>query len=501
MGAEKLTQRVPNSTESWWYGLGDDARSASALLQTEAAAGRIQTSVYDLFSEMLGKDGHLYAVMQTRVNALLGLPRAIVASGGGDADRSAQSLVEQLVQGMHDFDGLCRALLDGMTKGFAVIECVWGYDAARRLNVVDWIAHRQESFSFAEDGTLQLLSPPFARASATQPDAAPLLLDGRAAFPPDGARPAPARKFLVLKFGADMRHPYGRGLCQHAYWYYWFKKNALKFWAVFTEKFGAPTAVATFPPGTPREERDRLLEILRSLQSDAGVVVPETIKLHLLEAGRTGSASAFREFAEWCNDEMSKIVLGGTLTSGEGRRGGSLALGNVHELVRQDYLEADARMLEGVLNGQLFRWMVELNLPGAAAPALRFDTRPPSDLAVQVEVDKTLVGLGVPIPLRYFHERYGRPAPTAGEETLRYDDANLFGYHLQFGILTINEARARLGLGPVPWGNQRARTLAEAQSSKSGDGAPIDATHGEEGLEKKAEDAGERASEAEARGR
>ena len=107
MGAEKLTQRVPNSTESWWYGLGDDARSASALLQTEAAAGRIQTSVYDLFSEMLGKDGHLYAVMQTRVNALLGLPRAIVASGGGDADRSAQSLVEQLVQGMHDFDGLC----------------------------------------------------------------------------------------------------------------------------------------------------------------------------------------------------------------------------------------------------------------------------------------------------------------------------------------------------------------------------------------------------------
>jgi phage gp29-like protein len=501
MDAEKLTQRVPNSTESWWYGLGDDSRSAAALLQTEAAAGRIQTSVYDLFSEMLGKDGHLYAVMQTRLNGLLGLPRAVVASGGENAERSAQSLVEQLVAGMHDFDGLCRALLDGMTKGFAVIECVWGYDAARRLNVVDWIAHRQESFSFGDDGGLELLSPPFAPAPSSQASEASLLLDGRSAFPPQGARPAPARKFLVLKFGADVRHRYGRGLCQHAYWFYWFKKNALKFWAVFTEKFGAPTAVATFPPGTPREERDNILEILRSLQSDAGVVVPETIKLHLLEAGRTGGASAFREFAEWCNDEMSKIVLGGTLTSGEGRRGGSLALGNVHELVRQDYLEADARLLEGVLNNQLVRWMCELNLPGAGIPAIRFDTRPPADLAVQAEVDKTLVGLGVPIPLRYFHERYGRPAPTAGEESLRYDDANLFGYHLQYGILTINEARARLGLGPVPGGERRPRMLAESATPNAGDGAPVDADHGDEGLEKKPEDAAERASESEARGR
>jgi len=501
MNSEKLTQRVPNSTESWWYALGEESRSAATLLQTEAAAGRVQTSVYDLFSEMLGKDGHLYAVLQTRVNALLGLPRAVVASGGGDADRSAQSLVEQLISGVPDFEGLCRALLDGMTKGFAVIECVWGYDAAGRLNVVDWIAHRQESFGFADDGSLELLCPPFSPLPSIPPTDLNVLLDGRAAIPPQGTRPAPARKFLVLKFGADARHRYGRGLCQHAYWYYWFKKNALKFWAVFTEKFGAPTAVATFPPGTPREERDNLLEILRSLQSDAGVVVPETIKLHLLEAGRSGGASAFREFAEWCNDEMSKIVLGGTLTSGEGRRGGSLALGNVHELVRQDYLEADARLLESVLNSQLIRWMCDLNLPGATTPALRFDTRPPADLAVQAEVDKTLVGLGVPIPVRYFHERYGRPAPTVGEETLRYDDANLFGYHLQYGILTINEARARLGLAPMPGGDRRPRMLAEAATPNAGDGAPIDADRGGEGLEKKPEDDAERASESEARGR
>jgi hypothetical protein len=61
----------------------------------------------------------------------------------------------------------------------------------------------------------------------------------------------------------------------------------------------------------------------------------------------------------------------------------------------------------------------------------------------------------VPLPLGYFYEKYKRPAPRPDERSLRYDDNNLYQYHLEFGVLTINEIRQSLGLAPVPWGNER----------------------------------------------
>ncbi len=200
-------------------------------------------------------------------------------------------------------------------------------------------------------------------------------------------------------------------------------------------------------------------EVLEALQTDSSVVIPESIELKLLEQARTGNAASYREFLDWCNDEVSKIVLGATLTAGEGRRSGSLALGSVHQLVRQDYIDADARLLEGVLNDTLIRWLCELNLGHASpAPRLSIETESPEDLTARIKVDRELLSIGVALPLSYFYGQYGRPAPAADETPLRYDDANFYQYHLQFGVLTVNEVRARLGLAPVPWGDGRTAT-------------------------------------------
>ena len=77
----------------------------------------------------------------------------------------------------------------------------------------------------------------------------------------------------------------------------------------------------------------------------------------------------------------------------------------------------------------------------------------------------------MPLPLAYFHEKYGRPAPTGDEPLLRNDDSNVFQYHLQFGILTVNEVRHRLGLAPVPWGD-RPTSPAGEQTNPPTPGSP-----------------------------
>ncbi len=98
-------------------------------------------------------------------------------------------------------------------------------------------------------------------------------------------------------------------------------------------------------------------------------------------------------------------------------------------------------------------------------PRWTLDIADDADLAREAELDGRLIALGVPLPLAYFYERYKRPAPRPDERSLRYDDNNLYQYHLEFGVLTINEIRRSLGLPDVPWGNQRPEPVLRRRTS------------------------------------
>lgn len=415
------------------YGAGDD--SPASFLRAAGAPYRGRAGLYQLFNEMEDKDGHLFSVLQTRKNGVLSRPRSVAPATQDAQGREVARFVEEALAAIPDFDGALLRLLDALGKGLAVAEVMWKRRDGRL--VIDAIRSRaQGRFVFGDDGRLALDDSPGALVGMGE------------------SSPVPPRKFLSLVFGARNECPYGQGLCEKAYWYYWFKKNNLKFWVAFNERFGSPTVVARYRPGATDEERDRLLEVIDSVRHDAGVAIPESVAIELLEAQRSGSADTYRELADWCNDEMSKIVLGQTLTTTEGRRSGSLALAQVHDAVRNEYIESDARALMAVVNEQLIRWLVDFNFgEGVAAPRWTIDTSKDEDLAEQMSVDERMIRLGVPLSPEYFYRRYGRSAPETDDSQLRFDDENLFQYHLQYGVLTINEARERLGLEPVEWGN------------------------------------------------
>ena len=55
----------------------------------------------------------------------------------------------------------------------------------------------------------------------------------------------PLDNFWVLSLGADHDdNPYGEGLAHALYWPVFFKRNCIKFWLIFLEKFSMPTGVA-----------------------------------------------------------------------------------------------------------------------------------------------------------------------------------------------------------------------------------------------------------------
>lgn len=439
---------------------------------TQALGASWGQGAYALFEEMEEKDAHLYSVLQTRKNGLLARPTRIEPASAEPRDLEVARWIEGALARLPNLELGLNHMLDALAKGMSVVEIIWGYDAEGRIVPTELKPRSAWRFRFGPDGALRLAdADPWTAAApersgqsgdANRAARTPMLGGpgsgaglGARGIGGNGDRALPDRKFLVTLFNATDDRPYGRGLDERVYWYWWFKKNNLKFWVMHNEKFGAPTVVAKHAPGLSSVERDRLLEVISSLQADAGVTLPEGVTLELLEPLRRGSADTYRDMANWLNEEISRAVLGQTLTVSEGSRGGSMALGRVHDAVRMDYIRSDAQTLMGVLNGQLIRWMMDFNFgPGAAAPRWVVDLTPDVDPAVEAAIDKQLLQMGVPLPIRYFYSRYKRPAPGLGERQLRYDDTNLFQYHLQFGVLTVNEVRASLGLPPVAWGDE-----------------------------------------------
>lgn len=111
---------------------------------------------------------------------------------------------------------------------------------------------------------------------------------------------------------------------------------------------------------------------------------------------------------------------------------------------------------------------------------------------LESQVDQRLIKLGLPLPMGDMYQRYGRQAPQMQpvpgdasetlerEPALRYDDNNIYSYHIQFGLLTINEVRAKLGFPPVEWGNVPCRTL-EGIGVEGGVDTPAGEKEGDQG--------------------
>ena len=69
---------------------------------------------------------------------------------------------------------------------------------------------------------------------------------------------------------------------------------------------------------------------------------PEGSNLEFVETGNTtGSSELYSSLVERCNAEMSKAVLGNTLTT-EASETGTQALGTVHQDIEQELEEQDA---------------------------------------------------------------------------------------------------------------------------------------------------------------
>ncbi len=324
--------------------------------------------------EEIERDPHAYAVLQKRKMAVVAREWTVEPASDSAPDQKAAEIVMRQLKAL-DFDALTYGLLDAVNKGFASAEVIWDI-VGGEIAAIEAPIRDQRRFLFAEDYSPRLLT-------ITN-------------FWP--GEPLPERKFVFHRFGAKDGTPYGLGLGTRLYWMVLFKRNALRFWLTFADKFGSPTALGTYRPNATPQEVQTLLAAMQAIAQDAGIAVPEGMAISLLEAARAGSVDTYDKLVRYLDAQISECVLGETLTTTIGDTG-SYAAAGVHNQVREELTDADADMLSATINATLVNWITEFNVEGATPPKV-YRAKPADELAEaelrkkNAELDEALARLG-----------------------------------------------------------------------------------------------------------
>ena len=205
-------------------------------------------------------------------------------------------------------------------------------------------------------------------------------------------------------------------------WPYLFKNYSVGDLAEFLEIYGIPVRIGKYPSGASEKEKMTLLRALVGIGHNAAGIIPNGMELDFLDAA-SGDPKAFELMMTWCERTQSKVILGGTLTSGADGKSSTNALGNVHNEVRKDLRSSDIRQVCSTLTRDFLYPIAVLN--GLAPDGMRrcpvfcLDVGETEDLTAYADALPKLVGVGMQIPVQWAQEKLGIPQPQAGEPVLQ----------------------------------------------------------------------------------
>ena len=405
----------------------------AALLR--AAAEGSQRDYLTLAEEMEECDPHYAAVLGVR-------KPAVEAASDAAADVELADAVRELVRAPA-FGELLDDCLDALGKGFSAVEIIWDRSGAAEGKSASQ-AQRPKKTAQRPKKTAQRAKKTAQRPKKTAQRAKKIwrparyewrdprffvfdpadgrtlrLLDEADSF--RGIALAPC-KWIVhvprLKSGLPARG----GLARLVALAYMVKAYALTDWRAFAEVFGMPLRLGRYGERATEDDIRTLINAVANLGTDAAAAIPDSMRIEFIEAGnRTGGADLFERLAVYLDKQVSKAVLGQTMTADDGS---SRAQAEVHDAVRGDILRSDARQLADTLNRDLVRPFIDLNHgPRENYPRLLLPVNEPEDIQTLAEALEKLVPLGLRVEASVIRDKLGLPDPEDGAELLGREKA------------------------------------------------------------------------------
>lgn len=399
-----------------------------------------------LLVDQMGRQDRIAGVLGTRVNAVLSMPFALAAADAGEAAQAAAAALRprwsrMVTRGSRA--GACRWLV---MMGFVVCQRVWERDPRTGLwdvRLVPWHPafvlwdHARDVYTVQTTGGVE-------------------------DCPPDGSNP----RWCVIPL-LDEERPWMQGALRALAIPFLIIQWAYRDWSRWSEKHGLPPLGAR----VPSDERfaaatAQFLDDLQQLASEPTILLPlgvdgkPAFDLEWKELKNWQSYQGFMDLAKCQETNVAIVLLGQNLTTEV--QGGSYAAIKGHELVRRDYLTGTAQPLdEGERRFVAVPWTrcnVEADPIRAdeIAPRPSTDTDPPADEKTKAETSKAKAEevkawqeAGVAVDAEAMAKASG---VALSKDAKPKTSAPIFAYHIQQGVVTIDEVRASLGLPPLPDG-------------------------------------------------
>ncbi|PZA12457.1 DUF935 domain-containing protein [Rhodopseudomonas palustris] len=344
-----------------------------------------------LAEEMEERYLHYASQVQTRRLAIEGVKPSVAVPKGVSA--KIADFVHELIDDSGFRDTLGE-LTDGIAKGYAVSEPVWEYERGR-LRPVDYKWRDQRFFQFDRVTQTELRL------------AVDGSLDGEEITKPT---------FIVHKPRSKAGIPIRRGFARAAAWAFLLQSFALKDWSAFAEIYGIPLRLGKYHAGASEADKKALLQAVRSIASDAAAIIPQGMELEFVETKGQRGEAVFGGLLDYLDKQISKLVVGQTMTSDDGA---SMAQAKVHNEVRLDIQRADGVQLANTVNRDLVRWAVAMNFgPQDDYPRVELPVAEPEDTKALAEGVAKLVPLGLRVSQAEIRSKFGLSEPGEKDEVL-----------------------------------------------------------------------------------
>lgn len=426
-----------------------------ARILKQADAGDVSAQA-ELFEQMEERDSHLGSQFQTRKLAIQGLEWEVIPASEDKRDADVAEFCAEIL-GQLDLEDVILDQLDALAKGYSMSEILWDVSEGQAVPYkLEWIPAKK--VTFVNSKTPRVL---------TEDE------------PSRGVDLAPF-KWVYHRYKARSGYDTHAGIMRVCAWMYLFKNYGIKDWVQFCETYGQPTRLGKYAPNASKEDKEALKLAVASIGVDAAGIISKNTEIEFIEAQKYGSLNVYESLVNFCDTQVSRAVLGQTLTSSDGDGTGSRALGEVHGEVRQDLIEADAKSLGKTLTRDVVRPMVGFNYGwDTPMPRIRLLYEPPEDLKKEAETLEIVVNrVGLDVSQEWVSKRFKYPmrqkdetpllrqgqapsgtAPYALREVVLKDQVAQGGHPVDAAVEQLLH-----GGGIAPWGDVIREALGEARS-------------------------------------
>ena len=340
----------------------------AAIQAAESGTMPRRTLLFDLYEEIL-LDGHLTAVVEKRKLSVTNTPVVFMENGKVYDEITELTTTE-------DFINLLHYIMESKLWGHSLIEL--NFDGMK-------------------------LQPKLIPRKHVEPKKGIVL---RNQFDQTGFnyREAPYTNFCI-----EAGEENSLGLLMKAAQYVIYKRCGFGDWAQYAELFGMPFRIAKYD-GHDEKTRTDLENTLKNAGSAAYVVIPKDTDFEFIQNNAQASNTLFESLINLCNKELSKLILGQTMTT---EAGGALAQAKVHQETERDLLMADKLFVRNVLNDKLIP-LLKIHGYDVGKGKFFFNEQEHIDLKTRLDMDLKLAEK-ITIDDAYFYETYNLPTPSPKE--------------------------------------------------------------------------------------